>query len=36
MGLRKELSMNEIIFMYGKISTSNLAKLFPHLGNGLD
>ncbi len=36
MELRKELSINEIKFMSGKISTSTLVKLSPYLGNGLN
>lgn len=36
MELRKELSINEIKFVSGKISTSTLVNLIPHLGNGLN
>ena len=35
MELRKELSINEIKFRSGKISTSTLIKLSPYRGNGL-
>ncbi|ALI35187.1 hypothetical protein NMY3_00982 [Candidatus Nitrosocosmicus oleophilus] len=36
MELRIELSMNEIEYMFGKISASTLVKLFPYLGSGLN
>jgi hypothetical protein len=34
--LRKELSINEIKLMSGKISASTLIKLSTHLSNGLN
>jgi hypothetical protein len=36
MELTKELSINKIKFMYGKISTSTLVKLSPSLGKRLN
>ncbi len=36
MELRKELSINEIKVISGKISTSTLVNLSPQLGNGMN
>ena len=36
MELRKELSVNEIKIMFGKISTSTLVKFSEYLGIGLN